>query len=155
MTVERLAATRAVEGSLPAATRAADAGTLGGLASSDFAQSSRFLFGHGRTNASPAITVLTVPGQFVLKTTDEGSLLPHLAVENVSFDLWDFIKKTGESVWKDQPVNPGESAEIDFNNAEAGLFHAVDRVNLEKHVVITCTYEGVSMVCTAILSPEA
>jgi hypothetical protein len=140
-------------GEVPAAGRAADAATLGGLTSSDFAQSSRFLSGQGRTNASPAQTVFTVPGEFLLKTTDKGSLLPHLTVENISSDLWDFLKKTGESAWTDQAVNPGASAEIAISDAEAGTFHAVDRDNLEKHVVVSCTYAGASLVCTAILSP--
>jgi hypothetical protein len=140
-------------GEVPAAAKAADAATLGGLASSNFAQSSRFLFGHGRTNASPAMTLFTAPGDFVLRTTDEGSLLPHLDVENLSPDTWALIKKQGPSDWSSQEVKAGQSAQMDFSDAEAGTLHAVDRDQPGKQAVIDCTYVGVEMFCSAILSP--
>jgi hypothetical protein len=140
-------------GEVPAASKAADAATLGGLASGHFAQSSRFLFGHGRTNATPAITLFTAPGDFVLRTTDEGSLLPHLEVENLSPGTWEFIKKKDTSVWMTQEVKEGQSAQIDFSDAEAGTLHAVDKDQPGKQAVIECTYVGVEMFCSAILSP--
>jgi hypothetical protein len=144
-------------GTVPAATRAGDATTLSGSPNSDFARASRFLFGHGKVNATTDETLIAVPGDFVLSTNGLGKFEPKLAVDDTSQDQWDFLDKTNENVWGGVSTAPGERAEIDFRGAEAGILYAVDRSRPGRQVVITCTVEFLisELACAAILSPSA
>ena len=86
-------------GEVPAATKAGDAATLEGSPSSDFAKSSRFIFGHAKVDATPAQTLFTAPGDFLLKTNGLGTSKPKVVIEGLSPDRWDFISMEHENAW--------------------------------------------------------
>ena len=144
-------------GEVPAATKAGDAATLEGSPSSDFAKSSRFLFGHAKYNATTSETLFTVPGDFLLKTNGLGKYEPNLVIEGVSADPWDFLTKEGKGVWEGESIKAGESSEFNIGVAEAGIIYAVDTTHPENQALIDCTFEfnTFEFLCTAVLSPTA
>jgi hypothetical protein len=140
-------------GEVPLAAKAGDAATLEGISSSDFARSSRFLSGHAKVNETPAQTLFTVPGDFLLKTTGAG-VEPKLVIEGLSPDVWDFISQEHENAWASSSLRAGEHTEVNIGAAVAGIFYAVDRTQPAKQALIDCTYEfnTFELVCTAVVS---
>ena len=140
-------------GEVPASAKAGDATTLGGIPSTDFARSSRFLFGSGDLYATTPQTLLTAPGAFLLRTDGTGSGGYALVVEGLSPDKWDFILRQ-EGGFSSNQVMAGEHADVLIDLSEAGSFYGVDTVNTAKQALIHCMDEinTGEILCTALQS---
>jgi hypothetical protein len=128
---------------------------LGGIPGTDFAKSSRFLFGTGDLYATTPQTLLTAPGAFLLRTDGTGSGEYALVIEGLSPDKWDFILRQDGGGLSSNQVMAGEHADVLIGLAEAGTVYGVDTVNTAKQALIHCMDEFNSgeILCTAVLSP--
>jgi hypothetical protein len=142
-------------GEVPASAKAGDATTLGGIPGTDFARSSRFLFGSGDLYATTTQTLLTAPGAFLLRTDGTGSGEYALVVEGLSPDKWDFILRQDGGGLSSNRVMAGEHGDVQIGLSDAGIVYGVDTVNTAKQAVIHCVdeFNTGEILCSALLSP--
>jgi hypothetical protein len=142
-------------GQVPAAANAGNAMTLGGIPSTDFARTNRFLFGAGDLHAATTQTLLTAPGAFLLRTDGTGSGEYALVVEGLSPDSWDFILRQDGGGLSSSQVMAGEHADVLIGLAGGGTVYGVDTVNTAKQALIHCMdeFNTGEILCTAFLSP--